>query len=65
MGATKRRRGGDNVEDGGEERWGEDTDRGLDDGSCPSGASTTGYDEFLMGGADGTSGAAEDIGVWR
>ena len=48
--------GGVRGEGGEEDEWGDDTTGSLGNGSVTSGASTTGDDESLMRGADGTSG---------
>ena len=49
-------RGEDSREDGGEEKWGEDTKMSLGDGSGAIGASTTGNKKYLVLGVDGTTG---------
>ena len=52
-------------EDREEEELGDNTDGSLGDGSSASGASTTGDEEYFLGGADRISGAAEDGGECR
>ena len=57
--------GEDSGEDGKEDEWGDNTEGSLGDNSSASGAPTTEDDEYLIGGADGMSGATEDSGGWR
>ena len=56
----KTEEGEDSGEEGGEDEWGDNTEGSLGNGSGASGASTTRDDESSIGGADRTSGEAED-----
>ena len=49
-------RGEDSGEDREEYKWGEDTKGSSSESSGSSGASTTGDDEYLVGGTDGPTG---------
>ena len=50
---------------GGGEDWGDDTDGSSGNVSSASGTSVTRDEDSFMGGANGTTGAAEDGGEWQ